>query len=248
MAAAEINIPLNDGKLVISDAQLIGPTRSKAIPELSFVIANHTSESWDSITLRFDAEGDCETVPSPREWTVEVRLGLKHSTESPYSMSYRRSTQSLLGEMNGCSVKDIRAKLIFADNANWRITKTGERIDKEARRREIEADRKAAESERAAQVERERIEAENAAKKVALESARQKQLAAERKKNEAEAQAAYERTRAADEVKAAEERRRIRTACTVIYQSTANKKVANLTVKEEQQVRACQTLGLYPPR
>lgn len=248
MAAVEITIPLNDGKLVISEVQLIGPSRTKAVPELSFVITNHTSESWESITLQFDAEGDCEFASIAREWTAEVRLSLNHSTEAPYSTSYRRSIPSLLGEMNGCTVKDIKATLLFADNVNWRITTTGERIGKEARRREMEADRKAAEAERAAQAEQERIQAEAAATKAATESARQKRLAAERKKREAEAEAAYQRARTAEETKAAEERRRIRAVCALIHQSTANKNIADLIVKEEQQVRACQTLGLYPPR
>jgi len=40
---------------------------------------------------------------------------------------------------------------------------------------------------------------------------------------------------------------RLRSACKGIYGRTANKKVSDLTVKEEQQVRACQALGLYPP-
>ena len=42
--------------------------------------------------------------------------------------------------------------------------------------------------------------------------------------------------------------RDIRAACGVIYQNTADKKISDLTVKEEQQVRRCQGLGLYPPQ
>jgi hypothetical protein len=33
--------------------------------------------------------------------------------------------------------------------------------------------------------------------------------------------------------------------CPPLYKETANKKIADLTVKEEQQVRACQLLGMY---
>jgi len=40
----------------------------------------------------------------------------------------------------------------------------------------------------------------------------------------------------------------IRAACSAIYQSTANKKIADLTVIEEQQVRNCQSRGIYPPQ
>lgn len=45
----------------------------------------------------------------------------------------------------------------------------------------------------------------------------------------------------------AEERKKIRTACSVIYEKTAEKKIRDLTVREEQQVRTCQSRGLYPP-
>ena len=52
---------------------------------------------------------------------------------------------------------------------------------------------------------------------------------------------------AAEAARAANERRRIREACAAIYRATSNMKVSDLTVKQEQQVRACQALDLYPP-
>src|SRR5262249_61055879 len=45
----------------------------------------------------------------------------------------------------------------------------------------------------------------------------------------------------------AAEKRRISTTCGILYRATANKRIADLTVREEQQVRACQALGLCPP-
>jgi hypothetical protein len=81
------------------------------------------------------------------------------------------------------------------------------------------------------------IDAQAQAKKDAAEAALQKRLAAEQKKKAAE-----------QETRNAEERRRVRAACSGIYQNTVDKKVKDLTVGEEQQVRACQALGLYPPR
>jgi hypothetical protein len=41
--------------------------------------------------------------------------------------------------------------------------------------------------------------------------------------------------------------KRIVAGCRALYNRTANKKIADLTVKEEQAVRACQQLNLYPP-
>ena len=45
----------------------------------------------------------------------------------------------------------------------------------------------------------------------------------------------------------AAERAQLRAVCIVIYSETADKKVSDLTVKEEQQVRTCQALNMYPP-
>src|ERR1035438_10531848 len=70
------------------------------------------------------------------------------------------------------------------------------------------------------------------------EAARQKRLAAER-------DARIAKDRADSDAKAAEERRKIRAACAAIYKNTADMKIKDLTVKDEQQVRACQALGLY---
>jgi hypothetical protein len=82
-----------------------------------------------------------------------------------------------------------------------------------------------------------RVLAPEEAKKEELEAARQKRLTAERN-----------RKRAEEEAKSAEEQRKIREACSALYQNTADKKIKDLTVREDQQVRACQALDLYPPQ
>jgi hypothetical protein len=61
-----------------------------------------------------------------------------------------------------------------------------------------------------------------------------------RKKEAAEASAAAKAEDA--------ERRKLRATCAAVYQNTADKRMGDLTVKEDQQVKACQALGLYPPR
>ena len=93
-----------------------------------------------------------------------------------------------------------------------------------------------------------RLAKEVQAKKDAADAARRKQLAAEQKRKQAELDARIAKERADEGAKAAEERRKIRAACSTIYQNTADTKLKDLTVKEEQQVRACQALGLYPPQ
>lgn len=93
-----------------------------------------------------------------------------------------------------------------------------------------------------------RIAAEAQAKKDAADAARRKRLAVEQKKKDDELNARLAKQRAEEEAKTTEERRQIRAACALIYRNTADKKVVDLTVKEEQQVRTCQALNFYPPR
>ena len=98
-----------------------------------------------------------------------------------------------------------------------------------------------------AQTKRDAEAAQAQAKKDAADAARRKRLAAEQKKKQADLNAREAKERAEEEAKAAEERGRVRAACSAAYQKTADKKLKDLTVKEEQQVRACQALGLYTP-
>jgi hypothetical protein len=80
------------------------------------------------------------------------------------------------------------------------------------------------------------------------ESARQRQAVAARNRRDAEVAARLAKTKAEEDARAAEERRKITAACKAIYDATIDKKVRDLTVREEEQVRACQATGLYPPR
>jgi hypothetical protein len=64
--------------------------------------------------------------------------------------------------------------------------------------------------------------------------------AAHRKQQQAEIDAWQAKIKAEERASAAEERRKARAACTVIYRSTIDKRRSDLTVREEQQVAACQ--------
>lgn len=93
-----------------------------------------------------------------------------------------------------------------------------------------------------------RLAAEVQAQTEATEAVRRKRLAAEQKRKQTKANAEYAKMKAEGDARAAEERRNVRAACTAIYRNTVDKKVTDLTVREEQQVRACQASGLYPPQ
>lgn len=106
---------------------------------------------------------------------------------------------------------------------------------------------KPTEEEKVAEEERKRLAAEERKGREAAEAARQKRLAAERKRKQSDEDASFARAKAEQDAKAAEERAKIRAACKLIYEKTADKRIGDLTVKESQLVQLCQMLGLYPP-
>lgn len=147
-----------------------------------------------------------------------------------------------LPDLEGCSVEIVKTVLLSAESDKATIVGTNtEPPDLSNELRAIQARRDVEAAEQAK-------EAAEQAKKEVADEARQKRLAAEQKKKDAELNARIAKERAQEEARAAEERRKVRAACAVIYLSTADKKLKDLTVREEQQVRACQALGLYPPQ
>jgi flagellar biosynthesis GTPase FlhF len=242
----DITLPLDDGTVLISHARFIrnGQYTDSKIPELFFVMENRTSSPWRTLKLQFDIGGLCNG--EPRQWTLPVVTSLGWAKELPVSKEYTDTVFSLVGKVDGCKTEIIKASLVLAENPKTEINGlTGERVDLEKQLQELKAKQDA---EAAAQAEEERQAAEAQAKKDAAEAARRKRLAADQKRKQAEADARYAKMKAEEDARAAEERRKIRAACSAIYQSTADKKISNLTVKEEQQVRTCQALGLYPPQ
>jgi hypothetical protein len=67
---------------------------------------------------------------------------------------------------------------------------------------------------------------------------------------EATAEADAKAKKAAIEAEIREQKaelKKLADTCKVVYRTTANKKIADLTVREDEQVKACQALGLYRP-
>jgi uncharacterized protein YhaN len=151
--------------------------------------------------------------------------------------------------VEGCITDKVQTTLVSAENSKVRVNGvTGERIDLEKQRADAAAAQ--AERERIASEEQaawDRMAAEKQAKEDAAEAARQKRLAAEAKKKQAEDDAREAKISAERNAKEADERRKVREACSVVYQNTIDTKMKDLTVRQDEQVRACQALGLYPP-
>jgi hypothetical protein len=236
MFGEDINVPLERGSIIIVDPHFITENDGRFTPDLTFTIVNRTSGPWNTLKLQFDMGGLCSG--EPRQWSRTVVMPLGWMQEQPLKRQYRDLIIPLVGKVDGCHTEIIKASLVLAENPKVRFDGvTGERVDLEKQLREIEAKR---EAEASAKAERDRIAAEEQAKKDAEERARTAKARAAEK-------ARLEKAQAEERATAAEERRKLRTACAEIYRNTANRKVSDLTVKEEQQVRACQGLGLYPP-
>jgi hypothetical protein len=260
----DITLPLEDGSILIQNPQLQMDRYAVAEPALSFTLRNRTSTPWTKLKLQFEIDARCNV--GHRHWsrTEETFLGwmgdpavqnvnLSEEGKEKVSLTVRAYSGRMLfpqGRVDGCRVETIKATLVGAENSRVRFDGvTGTRIDLEKQRAEeaaakTEQERIAAEK----QAELDRIALNAEAKRDAAEAARQKRLAADRRKKQAEEDARYAQAKAEQDAKEADERRKIRAACSVIYEKTAEKKIRDLTVREEQQVRACQALGLYPPR
>lgn len=244
----EIHIPLESGELVIEEARFIHPYYGVDAPLLTFTLINRTKETWQKLVLHFDISGVCNG--EARQWSGTVTTGLNHWEDQEVRRSLSEMLEPFVGKVRGCRAEGIKAQLLLAESRNLRINiATGERTN-------LIAERKA---EEAASKERRRVEAEKAAVATAAEVERLKLQAAEgrkraladetkRRKRLAEEEARAKRAREVREAAEAEERIRLRSACSKIYEKTADKRIADLTVREEQQVRACQALGIYSPR
>ena len=249
----DIVIPLEGGTILIKDVEFFHPGSysGSTIPQLRFVAVNRTSSPWRTLKMQFDIEGSCG--PEPRHWSDTLVFGLGWMPTAPINEPREDLVIPLVGKVDGCRSESISAHLLLAESFTVRIDGvTGERVDLEEQARKTKAKeeeqaRKAKDEEDAKAAEAARIQAERDADA----AARKKRIAEAQKKKQAEDNAALARYRAEREdieaKRANDEAEQVRAACAEIYRNTADKRVGNLTVKEEQQVRACQALGFYQP-
>src|ERR1035437_4503372 len=196
-------------------------------------------------------------------------------SSSSVSVTHKDSVIPLFGKVDRCHADSIAAKLVIAENAVIRIDgATGERIDLKAK---SEAERAAREAEIAnraerirvavqaraekeaveaetkrladeAEAETQRLAAEAEAKKVADAEAKRKSLMAEQKKKDTEQHARNLKRIAELNAEIAIELQPARAVCAEVYRNTSDKKLRDLTVKEAEQIRRCQSADMYPPQ
>jgi hypothetical protein len=243
----DITLPLDDGNLVLSVWFIQLNEAGNYWPRLAVQIQNNTSSPWKTLKLKLDICGLCNL--KARQWTLPVSTGVGVGAIK----EYHDTLLSLVGEVDGCKTEIVKAQLLFAESLNGQsFTFPDVPVDLSSELKEVRAKRDAeaaalAEEDRQAS-EKERKAAEAQAKKDADATSRRKQLAVEQKRRQAESDALDAKIKAENNAEAAEKQRKVRAACTEIYKNTIDKKVKDLTVREEQQVRACQGLSLYPPQ
>ncbi len=240
----DITLPLDDGNLVIRADFIRQSEFGVSVPELTVRIKNQTSSPWITLKLQFEIGGFCNG--DPRQWTVPVTTSIGWAEDHDVTKEYSDTVIPLFGKVDGCKTEIIKARLLSAENFAKRIDGVaGAAIDLEKELHEIKTEREAAAT---AQAEEDRRAAEVQTKKAVADAARRKRLAAEKSKRDAALSASLAKDKAEARAKAAEEQCKIRDGCAVIYLNTADKKLKDLTVREEQLVRTCQALGLYPPQ
>jgi len=92
------------------------------------------------------------------------------------------------------------------------------------------------------------VEAKAEAVAEAKAAAKAKQAAVQARAKAAAQKRADEAKKAADEENARHQAAAVQRLCAALYSNTADKKISDLTVKEEEQVRACQGIEMYHAR
>jgi hypothetical protein len=263
--ADEIAVPFGDGSLnVRADFQNVTETQWNklhpdiAVQKLRFAVVNQTSSAWKFVSLRFDVGAFCGA--EKKQWSIPLRiapLGYKDRNShldgeqfvSSLSTSFEDGASTVLPmgwDVSRCHVEIIRTTVVKAEDATGnRFIGSEESPDLSD---QMDIHRALRGMTAAEQARLDAVEAADEAKRIALEQAERRRVDAERDRRAAEESARLAKIQADSDAKTAEERRRIRAACSAIYDATIDKKVRDLTVREEQQVRACQSSGLYPPR
>jgi hypothetical protein len=234
LAGDDIDIPLLNGHIRIVNPRFLRDNGyGSTVPELSYTLVNESGSPWKSLRLRFQILYVCKDKANSATQDEGTSLGWDSST--PVSLHKADSIIPLVGSVQGCYTDKIHVTLLSAENVYTKVDgPTGEKVDLDKEMADAEdRARRLDEDKKAEQTKRQAAEAKDAA----AMAAKEKQDAA------AEAKA-----RAQREAAKLEAIRRAKLACIQIYKDTADKRVGDLTVKEEQAVRACQNLGLYSPQ
>ncbi len=199
--------PLNGGSLLLLDISFIRSQAMEAYwPGLVFTVQNQTTTPWDRLMLQLDVAGTCQD--GLRQWKIPVLVeSLEWSETRAMRKKYDSMVLSLMGKVDDCTAEIFKARVMEADYADGDVHIKNQLPD---------VDMKKELTERREQRAKEQTRRDEALRKAealrAAKNAEAKRQAAETAERERQREIA--------------ERERTRKACTALYQSTANKKLA----------------------
>ncbi len=253
-ASPEISLQTPDGDVVISGVRFPEPppvADLSWLPVISYRITNRTSRPIRSLGVVFEMSGFC--LDKPTVWIIGTTADVGWDAAAAIWRNVSETVEPLRGRVTNCRATLISARLANDNDAlplasmkeappdvaaslQELLQKEQARYAKEAQEQRAAAIAKQQEADR---IESERLAA--TARKMAAQAVKDRAAAAARATAIAKERADEEqRQKTQAEIRAAEQK-----FCTDLYRATANKRIVDLTVKEEQQVRACQAAGLY---
>ena len=191
-----------------------------AHPELSFKLVTVGDESWAPFMLRFDIAGFCNSTEF-QKWADTLTITPEKKTYVHNFVELDRGYQ-----MQGCHAELMKISRPDVDHAPLITEK--EAWEQIAKQEQDNAEEVAAQREKQRQLDQEN-----------------ERLRKQREAKIAKEEAAQRAADAAARIKRAEENRRIAANCHTVYLATADKKIGDLTVREDELIKACRAVGMY---
>lgn len=108
-----IFVPLGGGNLEVR-VGFIKFDYGQYQPKLEMRIVNHTASAWKSLKLRIDAGYVCEG--EPKQYSMQVSTHVGWAADQAVSQDFADLVIPLVGKVDKCETKIIRASLISADS------------------------------------------------------------------------------------------------------------------------------------
>jgi hypothetical protein len=207
----EATMVLQGGSVRIINPHFLPAKAWEDNPHFVYTIVNLTPTTWKSIDMHLLMSGNC--VDGAREWRFMITPSDVKRLGEGEPQEFLESKQLGL-PIETCQITEIKAGLAYAENDRVVINgDTGEVIDLE-KQKELQAKQE--------QAARERL---------ALEQKRHRIAAQEHKKQEERAAASRAGAAAEEEAATAKRLALLKEVCTSVYKQTADRKIADLTVK-----------------
>ena len=191
-----------------------------ARPEFSFTLKAEDEKPWEPFTLRFDIGGLCGGR--------ELRTWSDTLTATPEKTAYAHTFAELA---QGFQLQGCRAEVLKVSRPDMDPAPSITEADIKA---EIAKEEAAHIADLEAETEaQDRLDQENERQRKLRDAQTTKELAKQRT------------AEATERAKLADQARRSALACHALYLITADKKISDLTVREDGLVKTCRDVGMY---